>query len=166
MLTRLEALRERALARKPDLDELAVVLALFFHDAVYTTDGSVNSEEESARMAQAELVSPKAGSELAREVARLVRTTATHTYQARDVAAAWLCDADLDVFSWPRPRYDDYVARIRREYAQVSDEEWRSGRAAALEKFLARARIYTLASASAEARARSNIRAELLALKP
>ena len=61
--------------------------------------------------------------------------------------------------------YGAYAAAIRREYAHVPEPLWRAGRAAVLERFLARERIYgSRAFAPLEASARSNLSAEREAL--
>jgi predicted metal-dependent HD superfamily phosphohydrolase len=71
--------------------------------------------------------------------------------------------ADVAVLGSDAAAYDRYVRGIRAEYAHVSEDAWRIGRARVLETFLARERIYrTPAMAAArEAAARANITAEL-----
>lgn len=166
VLTRLDELREVARQAAGDtLDESAVELAAFFHDVIYVTDGSESSEAESAQLARTQLEKAGAPPELCNEVARLVLLTATHNPAADDVAGGWLCDADLHVLAWPWPRYADYVARVRREYAHVTPAQWQRGRALVLQNLLASAQLYALAGTTDEAAARRNLRRELAALK-
>ena len=78
-----------------------------------------------------------------------------------------LLDADLAILGAAPQRYARYAADIRREYAWVRDAEYRAGRAAVLEQFLARPRIYhaQMMYDEGEQRARENLRAELAALR-
>ena len=70
-----------------------VLLAAWFHDAVY--DGQGDDEERSARLAVlARRLGPWAD-----EVARLVRLTATHRPADDDHAGQVLCDADLGILA-------------------------------------------------------------------
>ncbi|MFI7230067.1 metal-dependent phosphohydrolase [Nonomuraea angiospora] len=147
------------------VDDLpAVLLAAWFHDAVY--DGRPGLDEErSAQLAQSRL--PSCGVPAARvaEVARLVRLTAAHdTLAAGDRDGAVLCDADLAVLGLPG--YDDYAGRIRQEYAHVPDELFRAGRAEVLRRLLAVPRLYRTGRARElwEERARSNMTRELASL--
>ena len=138
----------------------AVLLAAWFHDAVYDTDG--DNEERSARLAEEEL----ADTPHAAEVARLVRLTETHRPTDDDLDGQLLCDADLAILAAPRERYDAYVAGVRRDYAHISDEDFTIGRAAVLRDLGARDRLFHTAYAREhwEPAARANLAAELAAL--
>ncbi|TKK84803.1 metal-dependent phosphohydrolase [Herbidospora galbida] len=118
-------------------DVRAVRLAAWFHDAVY--DGRPGLDEErSAQLAQSRLAAlrPPFGREVAHEVARLVRVTATHAYEEGDANAAVLCDADLAVLGQPSGDYDVYARAIRQEYRHVPDPLFRVGRAEVLRRLL------------------------------
>jgi predicted metal-dependent HD superfamily phosphohydrolase len=82
----------------------------------------------------------------------------------RDTAA--LLDADLAILGAPEERYRRYAADVRKEYAFVPDAEYRKGRAAVLDGFLGRPRIYhhRLTFEEYEGPARANLRAELTRL--
>ena len=82
----------------------------------------------------------------------------------RDTAA--LLDADLAILGASAERYTRYAADVRREYAWVPDAEYRKGRAAVLEMFLARPRLYwhDVMYQEGEERARQNMRDELARL--
>jgi predicted metal-dependent HD superfamily phosphohydrolase len=140
-----------------------VLLAAWFHDAVYA--GQPDDEERSARLAEDSLEQPL-GSELAGEVARLVRLTATHRPTEDDTSGQVLCDADLAILAANPARYADYVQGVRREHAHLPDTDFAAGRAAVLRDLLARPALFhtALARRRWEARARENAEAELSSL--
>ncbi|MDQ6688677.1 MAG: hypothetical protein M3Z50_13975 [Actinomycetota bacterium] len=153
-------------AEFPDRD--AVLLGAWFHDAVYesgTSAGETN-EERSAIMAERELATVDAPPQLVDEVARLVRLTASHEPSPDDVSGQLLCDADLAILAADEQRYAEYVAGVRKEYSDLSDEEFRLGRKAILEDLLAKDHLFDTptARASWEERARVNVRDELARL--
>lgn len=113
----------------------AVLLAAWFHDAVYDDRGDL--EERSAVLAEKELAAAGCAPDLVAEVARLVRLTATHTPEPGDVRGAVLCDADLAILAAPPERYAAYVAGVRREYAHVDDAAFRAGRTEVLRRLSA-----------------------------
>ncbi|MCB0908648.1 MAG: hypothetical protein KDB63_16195 [Nocardioidaceae bacterium] len=155
----LERLDELALAGVP-FDRVAVGLAAWFHDAVY--DGSPGDEERSAAWA-AEALPPLVGEAVAAEVARLVRLTERHRPDDGDVAGAALCDADLAILAASPERYAAYAAAVRRDFAHVPDDAFRSGRTAVLHDLLAKPTLFhtTYAREHWEVPARANVEAEL-----
>jgi predicted metal-dependent HD superfamily phosphohydrolase len=158
------------LARLDELgegDHVAVVLAAWFHDAVY--DGAPGAEERSARLAEAELRDAgldEVGVDVA-EVARLVRLTQHHDPAPGDRAGEALCDADLAILAAPPARYREYAHDVRREYAAWSDADFRAGRLAVLEDLAGREALFRTAYAREhwEARARANLARELEQLR-
>lgn len=144
------------------LDELggdeAVRLAAWFHDAVYDPTRTDN-EEGAARLAERLL----AGTGVAKEVARLVRVTRTHRADPDDLNGRLLCDADLAILGADPSRYADYVAGVRREYADLDDQIFDHGRSEVLRELLARPSLFQTAEGRErwEATARANIAAEL-----
>jgi predicted metal-dependent HD superfamily phosphohydrolase len=143
-------------------DRLPVGLAAWFHDGVY--DGHPGDEERSASWAETALAGREP--ELVAEVARLVRLTETHRPAADDPNGCALSDADLAILAAPAPRYAEYVADVRREYAHVSDDDFRAGRAAVLIDLLAKPRLFQTAHALErwEPAARANVEAEVAGL--
>jgi predicted metal-dependent HD superfamily phosphohydrolase len=142
----------------------AVVLAAWFHDAVY--DGVPGQDEErSAELATATLGPYLPDAEVA-EVARLVRLTATHQPDAADFAGAALCDADLAILASPPRRYAAYAAAVRAEYAHVPDADFRTGRGRVLRALLAHEHLYATPEGRRrwEQAARRNITDELTRL--
>lgn len=123
-----------------DAPPRSVVLAAWFHDAVY--DGRPGADEE-ASAELAERLLPEAGfqaSEVA-EVARLVRLTASHRPRPDDDAGQLLCDADLAVLGGAPAVYADYVRRVSEEYASVPRPDFVRGRLQILEQ-LSAAELY------------------------
>ena len=148
---------DRLAAHAADAD--AVRLAAWFHDVCY--EGRPGwDEERSAQLAEARLPACGVPADRVREVARLVRVTASHAYAPGDANAAVLCDADLAVLAGSPAEYAAYAAAVREEYRHVPDAEFRAGRAAVLRRLLARDALYGTAEACRlwEARARENLR--------
>jgi predicted metal-dependent HD superfamily phosphohydrolase len=142
-----------------DPDRDAVLLAAWFHDAVY--DGAGDDEERSARLAEEELAGQP--SSLVSEVARLVRLTAAHRPAEDDHPGMVLCDADLAILAADDDRYAAYVGGVRAEYAHVSDPDFSAGRAAVLRDLLAKPTLFHTPTARErwEERARRNVAREL-----
>ncbi len=138
-------------------------LAAFFHDAIYEPT-RFDNEAQSAELAREVLTAvhrPEAD-----DVAAIVMATANHELPAdgpRETAA--FLDADLAILAAAPDVYDTYVTNIRAEYDHMTDDDFRRGRAAVLEGFLARDRLFFTSAGQArfEARARANLRRELAA---
>lgn len=137
-------------------DDPAVLLAAWFHDAVY--DGVPDDEERSAAWAKRALPTS-----IGPEVARLVRLTKSHRPADHDHAGQALCDADLAILASSPDRYAEYASDVRREYAHVSDEDFARGRAAVLTDLLAKPALFQSERGHQlwEAAARANVTAEL-----
>jgi len=142
-----------------------VILAAWYHDAVYDpTAPAGRNEDASAALAGDQLATLGAPPAVTARVARLVRSTATHL--ADDADSAALNDADLSILGAPVAVYRDYVAAVRDEYGWLSDAEWRAGRSAVLEGLLGRERVFATGRGRDrwEAAARRNLAAEWAAL--
>jgi predicted metal-dependent HD superfamily phosphohydrolase len=140
----------------------ALLLAAWFHDAIYDSHASDN-EERSAAFARRALQSLGVVEVSLREIERLILLTKNHSPSPDDLLGQILVDADLAVLGAPEAEYDAYARAIRKEYAWVPDEDYRAGRRGVLEHFLHRPRIYWTASmfAEAEGAARRNLRREI-----
>ena len=145
-------------------DATTVVLAAWFHDAVY--DGERDAEERSAAWAEDALAGAAAPTVVA-EVARLVRLTETHTPDDGDPDGCALSDADLGILAAPRERYDEYVAAVRREYAHLDDDVFNAGRAEVLRGLAAKPHLFhtPYAREQWEQPARLNLERELATLE-
>lgn len=143
----------------------AVLLAAWFHDAVY--DARPGAEERSAAWATRALTEAGLHPDEVAEVARLVRLTEHHRPDPADPSGCVLSDADLAILASPAERYDEYAADVRTEYAHVPEPAFRSGRAAILRDLLAKPTLFhTRAARTAwEATARANVERELRRLE-
>jgi len=152
-------------AETPGVDRDLVLLAAWFHDAVYDTAAGDN-EERSARLAEQELAALLPGPEVA-AVARLVRMTADHRPAPGDMEAAVLSDADLGVLAAGPQRYDEYTRAVRQEYAHVPAPDFRRGRARVLRSLLDTPALFRTAYARDrwEGAARANVERELAVLE-
>jgi predicted metal-dependent HD superfamily phosphohydrolase len=145
-------------------DATPVLLAAWFHDAVY--DGERDAEERSAAWAEHALATV-APAPVVAEVARLVRLTETHAPDDADANGCALSDADLGILAAPRGRYEEYLAAVRREYAHLPDEVFAAGRADVLRSLAAKPRLFHTAYARErwEGPARENLERELATLE-
>ena len=155
---------EVEIATFPPPHQHAVLLAAWFHDAVY--DGGADLEERSALLAESELAAAGCARDLVEEVSRLVRLTATHRPEPGDARGAVLCDADLAILASDETRYAAYVAGVRAEYAHLDEGTFRAGRASVLTGLARRDHLFHTATGRRlwEDRARANLRRELAAL--
>jgi len=138
-------------------DRTAVLLAAWFHDAVY--DGRPGAEERSAQWAERALE----GVDVAAEVARLVRLTERHDPAPDDANGCLLCDADLGILAAGPTRYAEYAAAVRDEYAHVPWPDFAAGRGRILRDLLERPALFRTAPARDrwEGPARRNLADEL-----
>lgn len=138
--------------------------AAFFHDAVYDPERSDN-EELSAKWASEALT--ELGLEHGDDVAAIIRATAGHEFtEGLPGDAASFLDADLAILGQPPIVYNEYVMAIRAEYSHLSDDEFRTGRAAVLQHFADRPTLFftPVACGLWEAQARTNLARELASL--
>ena len=163
---------EELAVAEPVGDIAAVVVAAFFHDAVYDPRATDN-EAASARLADRELAVLGWDDVRRERVAAMVEATAMHdvpTETATETAIATdtavLLDADLAVLGSDPASYQAYVAGVRSEYAHVSADDWRTGRTQVLRSFLDRPALFATPTGRDrwEARARANLAAEVASL--
>lgn len=112
-----------------------VLLAAWFHDAVYRGIAE-QDEEESARLAEDRLAEAGLAEADVDEVARLVRLTSDHRPEPGDDGGALLSDADLSVLGGEPEEYARYVAAVRKDYAHIGDADFAAGRAAVVRHLL------------------------------
>ncbi|WP_246086889.1 HD domain-containing protein [Nocardioides humi] len=159
VLARLEELA----AAGASYDRTPVLLAAWFHDAVY--DGERDAEERSATWAEDALPAHTDAATVA-EVARLVRLTEHHRPEPGDANGCALSDADLSILAAPRERYDEYVAAVRSEYAHLADDVFAAGRAEVLRALTDTEELFRTAHGRErwERPARANVARELATL--
>jgi predicted metal-dependent HD superfamily phosphohydrolase len=138
-----------------------VLLALWFHDAVYAPRAADN-EERSAELVRA-LALP--GAVTGRAAALVLATK--HASPPDDPEAKLTVDIDLAILGQSEVRFDRYEEQVRKEYGWVPGFLFRSKRAAILESFLKRPTIYgtDVFQAKYEAAARANLERSLRRLK-
>lgn len=157
----LQHLRE-CLAQAGEIERLAdhpgeVLIALWFHDAVYDTHARGN-EAASADWAR-DIVAAAGSREAADRVHALVMATEHHAVPAtRD--AQVLVDVDLSILGAESARFDEYEHQVREEYRHVPELLFRTKRRSVLQGFLARPRLYNTEAYvnRLEDRARENLR--------
>jgi predicted metal-dependent HD superfamily phosphohydrolase len=130
-----------------------IELAVWFHDAIYDPRAEGN-EERSAEWAAREIGEPSVLAGTVRELILITRHDVIPTTPDEQ-----LLDIDLSILGADPPRFAEYETQVRREYAWVPEELFRSGRASLLRRFLARPSIYSTDPFRGllEAQARANL---------
>lgn len=164
VLRALAELRESAL--DSDVEWAQVVLAAWFHDAVYDIAPGAENERRSADLARTTLSAHAVGSARIADVVALVLASESHDVHETHGPQAAFHDGDLWILSAPEDRFDNYCAAVRREYAAVPDDAYAQGRTAILRPFLDRQSIYLTEHAQRwwEPSARRNLDRELTRL--
>ena len=132
---------------------LALILAAWFHDAVY--EGAPGEDERRSEQLAIASLEPLvtagllSGDEL-QMVRLLVRATATHElpesanlpagYEPADIQ--FFLDADMAILAADSARYRRYLRGVRSEYSHFDDEAFRAGRTTFLRSILGRERIF------------------------
>ena len=153
---------------------LALVLAAWFHDAVY--EGAPGEDERRSEQLASASLEPLvtagllSGHEL-QMVGLLVRATATHElpesaelpagYAVTDIE--FFLDPDMAILAADSARYRRYLRGVRSEYSHFDDEAFRTGRTTFLRSILERERIFLSEEGLQlwEEPARANLRSEL-----
>lgn len=137
-------------------DQRAVILAIFFHDAIYDATSSTN-EEESMKLFQS-----FEANELVNEM--IMASKAHHLASGTGKSPLeFFLDLDLSVLGKTTAAYKQYVSLIRKEYAHVPHETYCEKRAEILESILQQTYIYktSLFREMFEEQARSNLASEI-----
>ena len=153
---------------------LALILAAWFHDAVY--EGAPGKDERRSEQLASASLAPLVtaglltGHEL-QMVSLLVRATATHELpESTDLPAGYepadiqfFLDADMSILAADSARYRRYLRGVRSEYSHFDDEAFRTGRTNFLRSILGRKRIFLSEEALQlwEGPAQANLHAEL-----
>ncbi|GAB3386119.1 HD domain-containing protein [Massilia agri] len=136
-----------------------VVLALWFHDAVYDVRAHDN-EAQSAQWAERALREAGVAANARKRIMDLIMATC---HGAADAPAsqdsAILIDIDLAILGSSEPRFAEYETQVRAEYAWVPPEIFAVKRREVLRGFLSRERIYATGTMHTryEAQARRNL---------
>jgi predicted metal-dependent HD superfamily phosphohydrolase len=152
----------------PARPDLALLLAAWYHDAVYDLRAADN-EAQSTALARQQLQAAGLDRELVDEVARLILLTEKHEVTEAGISlrkqenGRILLDADLAILGAEPDHYRQYAQAIRQEYAFVPEAEYRQDRAKILRRLLDRQPLYYTPFMQAYSRqARRNLTAELL----
>lgn len=153
---------------------LPLVLAAWFHDAVY--EGAPGEDERRSEQLASTSLEPLvtagllSGDEL-QMVGLLVRATATHELpESADLPAGYepadiqfFLDADMAILAADSARYRRYLRGVRSEYSHFDDEAFRTGRTTFLRSILGRERIFLSEEGLQlwEESAQANLQAEL-----
>lgn len=126
----------RSLAQRPG----EVALALWFHDAVYSTRRSGN-EERSAQLAGQMLQADGAPPEMVMRIQESILATRHHN-SPLEGDPALVVDIDLSILGASAEKYAQFEADVRREYWWVPQSRFVTGRCDILRSFLDRPHIY------------------------
>lgn len=149
----------------PARDADAVEAALWLHDAVYDPRRDDN-EARSAALARALLSAHDVADARIAHVEAMIRAT-THAAMSADADTRLVCDIDLAILGAAPPRFAEYEAQIRQEYAWVPMPVYRATRAGVLDRLLARATLYQTPDFRErfEAAARENLQRSIAVLR-
>lgn len=165
-MAHIEALLQGQLAHRDLIrDQQAVMLVIWFHDAVYDTHQHDN-EERSALLAGDMLAQVGASPVLIDSVQRKVRATHRHEWTDGDTDTAVFLDLDLGILAASPDAYDRYAGQVAQEYNWVPEQAYKAGRAKVLQAFLDRPQVYFTSALQAlwEVQARINLQREIAAL--
>jgi predicted metal-dependent HD superfamily phosphohydrolase len=134
-LQQLDCVRDQAIA------PMRLEMSLWYHDAIYDPRAS-NNEARSAALARSDLHAAHVPCAHIEAIDQLIMAT-KHDSAAESLDAALLVDIDLSILGRSHEEFEMYDRAIRAEYAWVPADQYRAGRSAVLERFLARPAIYT-----------------------
>ena len=159
---------EHVLSSLDWLDQLAfhdplIEGAIWFHDVIYDPTRRDN-EVASARYFEAS-TSPWLDRETRKEITQLILATDPSNPPTDDPLQRLMVDIDLAILGADPDTYDSYRNAIRREYQHVSEPDFKRGRAAILEQFLAQRIYQTTEFQHLEEPARQNLTRELAQLR-
>jgi len=148
-------------------DAQAILLAIFFHDAIYNAQASDNEEQSNILFETTAFDDDQ--SALKSKVSSMILATKTHNAtNAEDHAIKLLLDLDMAVLGKDPDAYLAYASLIRKEYQHVDQEVYCSKRAEILQAFLDNTdHIFAtdLFRDLYEAKARENLRNEIEVLQ-
>jgi predicted metal-dependent HD superfamily phosphohydrolase len=150
-------------------EEQAIVLATFFHDAIYNVHSGTN-EEDSAVLFQNfadEMEMDSVAPCLRSKVVDYILATKKHVVSDDNpLALSLFLDMDMAVLGKEEEAYLQYAAAIRKEYSYVPHEVYCEKRADTLESFLQQPIFGTrVMHQSFEEKARENLQNEIESLR-
>lgn len=151
-------------------DEIALKLAIFFHDWIYDPT-SKDNEIESVKCFNTFAGDIGLSDPISSRVASYIERTITHSLppeiQEPDSDLCLFLDFDLEVLSRIEAEYARYAEQIRAEYSHLTLGDYNAGRARVLRSFLDRDRLYfsDVFYESSEQKARANLEHEISILE-
>jgi pantetheine-phosphate adenylyltransferase len=124
----------------PSYKNVAISLAVWFHDVVNNPKSNTNERQSILFMKQIVLLMGLQNG-LVEKASELIRAT-THKEEPKDSMGQIMVDLDLAIFGKSPAEFDRYEAAIRNEYAWVSDHAFAKERSKILQSFLDRPQIY------------------------
>lgn len=157
MLTQAENIKDAIV----DFDDFR--FAIWYHDIIYKSTTS-NNEAKSADLAKNRLKSLNINENRVENIQKLILSTQKHEMILNsNKDNAFLLDIDLSILGSDWQDYENYVNRIRKEYAIYPDFIHKKGRKKAMLHFLERERIFysEIYFNTYEQQARRNIKTEI-----
>lgn len=139
----------------------SMLLAVFYHDIVYSSLKN-NNEEKSAALAATRLASIGYPVQKIIHCSRLILATKAHC-ASTDADTDLFTDADLSILGQPAEIYQQYCTHIRKEYAIYPDMLYIPGRIKVIRHFLQMEPVFktTVFFNRFEGQARKNLQWEL-----
>ena len=144
--------------------EAAIVMSIYFHDAIYDPHSGTNEEDsEKLWRSFASDINLSLQQELVEEVSAYILATKKHSVNPdNSPALALFLDLDLAVLAKESSAYTSYAAMIRHEYHFVPVETYCSKRPEILEAMASQEHLYgSPAFQGLEEKARRNLRNEV-----
>ena len=147
-------------------DRLIIDLSIFYHDVIYQA-GRKDNEEQSAAFARKSLYHLTTNLSVIEKVISYVLATKDHfSVDTEDNDLKYFLDFDLSILSAEPRSYQKYASAIRREYAAIPDEFYKSGRLLFLKKALNLPHLYfTDQFRKTESQAKANLNWEVQLLE-
>jgi len=140
-LKHVQAMTDLALQYKSELKDLDVLLfSIFYHDIVYQSSNKDN-ELRSAQLAKSRLRELGLDITKTEKVYQQILATKNHEAQG-DPDCNFLLDFDLSVLAGTREEYEEYCAKVRKEYQIYPNFIYRKGRKKVLRHFLEQEAIF------------------------
>lgn len=143
-LSHIEALLNWSESYRKELAEPAVVnLAIWYHDAIYSSLRKDN-ESRSAALALKQLAAIGVPEAALHKISQLILQTAKHhgALLLKDSDLLWFLDFDLSILGSEPQVYQRYAQKIRQEYRLVPDILYRRGRSEVLRSMLQSEYLY------------------------
>ncbi len=147
-------------------NQLQVMFAIWYHDAVYRTR-SLRNEEDSTDLANQVMEKARLADAFKGAVLRMILASKHDKRHPVGWDGDLFLDIDLSILGSNTPQYDTYRSKLFQEYSWVDPQKYKVGRKDFLEKMLAKKRIFhtSIFEEKYEEQAQSNLRRELLLLE-